>query len=70
MQNILVFKTNIQSDKDLLLVRELMCSLGILDWNVDRQDIDCVLRVVSTKFSEAQLIAHVTAEGFVCEELE
>ncbi|RYD50058.1 MAG: hypothetical protein EOP85_00335 [Verrucomicrobiaceae bacterium] len=70
MQNILVFKTNIQSEGDLHIVKQIMCAIGIEDWNVDRKDIDCVLRVVSNEFSETQMIAHVTAAGFVCEELE
>lgn len=70
MQNVLVFKTNIQSDEDLHAVKQIMYTFGILDWNVDREDIDCVLRVVSDQLSETQMIAHITAAGFICEELD
>lgn len=70
MDNILIFKTNIQSDDDLLEIENLMNGVGVADWNVDRKDIDNVLRVVDAPLNETQLIQLITAAGFMCEELE
>ena len=70
MDNILIFKTNIQSDDDLLEIKNLMIGVGVADWNVDRKDIDNVLRIVGAPINEAQLIHLITEAGFMCEELE
>jgi hypothetical protein len=70
MNNIQIFKTNIHSEEDLLEIENLMNRLGVVDWNVDRKDIDKVLRVVGSTHSEIQLIQLITEAGFVCEELE
>jgi len=70
MQNILVFKTNIHSIEDLFTVGQIMTEIGIKDWNVDRQDIDCVLRIVEPDCSCQELIDVVTEAGFYCQELE
>ncbi|WP_207421037.1 hypothetical protein [Desertivirga brevis] len=69
MNNILVFKTNIQSDEDLLTLESLLNRLDVKDWNVDRKDIDCVLRVVSRTITEGEIASLLTEAGFFCEEL-
>ncbi|WP_207534319.1 hypothetical protein [Desertivirga arenae] len=69
MNNILVFKTNIQSEEDLLVIERLLTGMEVDDWNVDRKDIDCVLRIVSNTVTECQISSLVTEAGFFCEEL-
>lgn len=69
MNNILVFKTNIQSDEDLQVIESLLNEIEVDDWNVDRKDIDCVLRIVTNTVTECEISSLVTRAGFLCEEL-
>lgn len=70
VDNIHVFKTNIRT----LSQQESVA--GILDkffpqggWNIDREDIDCVLRVESSELNEEEIIQLITQSGFSCSEL-
>lgn len=67
---VLVFKTNLQFKKDINRLSPILNNTtGILRWNVDRDDIDNVLRI-ETKCLLAQEIIHlVTSTGYFCEEL-
>ena len=68
--NIFVYKTDIHSDYDLEAIDELLSNHGsILRWNVDREDIDKVLRIESTADNCEELMLTVTAAGYLCEEL-
>jgi len=65
-----VFKTNIRFKKDLLLVAPLLNrTSAILSWNVDRGDVDKVLRVESLHLQAQQIIDLVQQAGYHCEEL-
>lgn len=69
--SILVFKTNIQSPDDLNLLKPLLDDHPhIVRWNVDMEDIDCVLRIVSARLTEADVINLITPAGYACSELE
>ena len=71
MNNVLVFKTNIQTKDDHDKVKALLDQHnGIEEWSVDTEDIDCVLRIVSETISSMQIIEQVTAIGYACSELE
>jgi len=53
LQHILVFKTNIKTEADRQTVKkQLDAHSCIRQWNVDLQDIDCVLRIVLRPFDE------------------
>jgi len=65
-----VFKTNIRFKKDLLLIAPLLNrTSAILNWNVDRGDVDKVLRVESLHLQAQQIIDLVQQAGYHCEEL-
>ena len=71
IEGILIFKTNIQTESDRLRIQSVLDHLdGIEKWNVDLQDIDCVLRIESRQFSPAEIILIINRCGFECAELE
>lgn len=68
--NVFVYKTDIISDYDLEAIDELLSSHGtIIRWNVDRDDVDKVLRIESTADNAEELLQTVTSAGYFCEEL-
>jgi hypothetical protein len=68
--DVLVFKTNIQSARDLDSVALFLdLDQRIRKWNVDREDVDHVLRVESDDPNPEFVIAIVRHAGFACEEL-
>lgn len=67
---ILVFKTNICEESDLQKVAPFLThEPGILKWNVDRADVDHVLRIETDKLSTLHVCQLVQRAGFWCEEL-
>jgi hypothetical protein len=71
LNHILVFKTNIQTENDKLLVQPVLDNHScIAQWNIDQQDIDCVLRVVTDTLTPQQVISVIKQHGFDCAELE
>ena len=67
---VLVFKTNICSDTDLNFAAKILSQVAeILSWNVDRYDIDNVLRVESCAIEHSDIIKILCATGFQCQEL-
>ena len=70
-QNILVFATNIRTNNDKQLISQTLNEISeINQWNIDQEDIDCVLRVVSKTLSEEQIINIVNNHDFNCKPLE
>jgi hypothetical protein len=68
--DVLVFKTNIQSSADLENVALFLdLDLRIRKWNVDREDVDHVLRVESDDPNPEFVIDIIRHAGFFCEEL-
>ncbi len=71
LTHIQVFKTDIKTDADKLIIKELLAgNKAIEEWSVDCDDIDCVLRVVSYELSPEQIIKLINQNGFQCQELE
>jgi len=69
--HILIFRTNIRSKKDLNAVDKALSSFpDITRWNVDRQDIDKVLRIESVSHIPHEIISSVQSAGYACSELE
>lgn len=67
---ILVFKTNIRYKKDIHQIAPLMDHNDrIVEWNVDREDADHVLRIASSELQPEEIIAIVRQAGFHCQEL-
>lgn len=68
--HILLFKTNICCDNDKLLLHKLFDNNpDIQCWNVDMEDSDCVLRIISYSLSRQQIIETINNHGYQCCEL-
>ena len=71
ISNILIFKTNIQTEFDKLRIKNVLdASLKVLKWNIDMDDVDRVLRIVSDSLTPDQIISVMDYVGFECAELE
>ncbi len=71
VMNVLIFKTNIRLKKDLERIRPVLSAYeSIIKWNVDRHDIDKVLRIESTSDDPLEIIKTIEKAGFHCEELQ
>ena len=58
ISNILIFKTNIQTEFDKLRIKNVLdASQRVLKWSIDMEDVDHVLRVVSDSLSPEQIIS-------------
>lgn len=68
--DIFIFKTNIQSKKDLRGIQSVFKEIpGINTWNVDREDIDKILRIESTQGNATEIKSRLIQAGYHCEEL-
>ena len=71
LSNILIFKTNIQTEFDRLRIKNVLdASQKVLKWNIDMDDVDRVLRIVSDTLTPEQIISVIEYVGFECAELE
>jgi hypothetical protein len=69
--HILIFKTNIELAEDRIFVGIcLQNEKDVIDWNLDMEDIDKVLRVESKSNNTEKIIQTITKAGFFCEELD
>lgn len=68
---ILVFRTNIQEKSDIEHVgRYFAENKDIIDWNVDIEDDDKILRIEASSNIVCQIENIVKKAGFSCDELE
>ncbi len=68
---ILVFKTNISNlDRIIDLDTTLSIHPNIIGWNVDLDDSDNILRIVSNNIAAAEVESLVLNAGYFCEELQ
>jgi hypothetical protein len=71
LSNIFIFKTNIQTEFDKLRIKNVLdASQKVLKWNIDMDDADRVLRIVSDSLRPEQIISVLDYVGFECSELE
>ena len=71
LSNIFIFKTNIQTEFDKLRIKNVLdASQKVLKWNIDMDDEDRVLRIVSDSLRPEQIISLLDYVGFECSELE
>jgi hypothetical protein len=68
---ILVFRTNVSSDDDVETVGRVLAvkKSNITRWNIDRNDIDKVLRIECEQLQPTAVIRLLRDAGFACEEL-
>lgn len=70
MPHVLIFKTNVDSEEQLQQAGLLLnATESVLKWNIDREDIDKVLRVESTLPHISDIMKIMVEAGFACEEL-
>jgi hypothetical protein len=70
IDHILIFKTNIQTITDKLIISEALDSHPQIEkWTVDCQDIDCVLRVISPTLSTSEVCGIIEEMGYTCDEM-
>jgi hypothetical protein len=68
--HILLFKTSCTNFTDRQGVKALMENQpGIADWNLDQEDCDCVLRIISYELHHDQIIQLMNDHGYACCEL-
>jgi hypothetical protein len=68
--HILIFKTNVNSTKDLQGVEKVISNIPhIVFWNVDQEDKDKVMRIGSSVNNKEEIITRVKMMGYFCEEL-
>lgn len=68
--NVYVYKTDINSPSLIESVKPLLNSYQyISDWSIDIEDIDNVLRIISVKLLENDIIRIINSKGFICEAL-
>jgi len=69
--NVLIFKTNIKTKKKAMTLNTIFtCYSDIIKWSVDTEDVDKVLRIVSTGRIEEYDIIHILKNsGLYCEVL-
>lgn len=71
LSSILVFKTNIRTARNKKQAQRLLENQkGLLAFNVDQQDADCVLRVVTTTITAKEVRTLLQEAGFECAELD
>lgn len=71
IDHILIFKTNIRHASDKRKLQPILDANKCIErWNVDLDDVDCVLRIVSYKLKCHQIIELIMYHGYECCELE
>ncbi|QNK61638.1 hypothetical protein H7F33_13860 [Pedobacter sp. PAMC26386] len=69
--HILLFKTDIKSKQDKQALQlTLDKNEHIEQWNVDMDDEDCVLRIISYQLSHKQIIELIKNQGYKCKKLK
>jgi hypothetical protein len=68
--HILLFKTDIKTDADKLILQAVLNKEERIDkWNIDMNDVDCVLRVISCTMKHQHVIDIIKQHGYECCEL-
>lgn len=70
-ETILVFKTDLADGTQLEQLRSVLdTTAGIAEWNVDLEDCDRILRVVSHGAEVEDVTSRLMGMGIACEALE
>jgi hypothetical protein len=68
--DVLIFKTNIQTDGDQFRIKKTLDNHPLIQqWNIDLEDIDCVLRIESTHLDHKDIMGLLAKNGYYAEEL-
>lgn len=69
LDNILLFKTNFETEADKEVLSNLLKKAGVSNWHIDCEDCDRVLRIVSDKIQHQTIIKLINDHGYDCCEL-
>jgi len=68
--HVLLFKTDVNSNGDKLFLHSILDGITAVEkWNLDLEDEDFVLRVVSSSLRHNAIIELLNHHGYNCEEL-
>jgi hypothetical protein len=71
IENIHVFKTNIATEADSHVIRNVLDRHKKIEkWSIDINDTDKVLRIVSCSIHPTEIIELINNNGYQCHELE
>ncbi|MCD9576312.1 hypothetical protein [Flavobacterium soyae] len=69
--NVLIFATNVKTETCKNKIATFLdANKSILQWSIDQEDIDCVLRIISEKLNADQIIDLLNFHNFDCRELQ
>lgn len=69
--NVLIFSTDVSAPEHVSKVQPVLSAVpSISDWNIDLEDCDKILRVVSNDLSPRYIETLLKNAGFSCTELE
>ena len=67
---VLVFRTNIRYKKDIKTITLTLDQHPLISkWNVDMDDADRILRIISSESNPEEFITIIKDAGYICEEL-
>jgi hypothetical protein len=70
VSDILIFKTNVIEETDVRVIAPILDSNErVQQWNIDREDVDHVLRVQTDSLETEDVIRIINSAGYACEEL-
>ena len=70
LSQILVFQTKVETAADLSRLAAILNDVpGITKWNLDRHDVDKVLRVISDELNPDDVVQLLNSNGIFCQEL-
>ncbi|MEG2102239.1 hypothetical protein [Flavobacterium sp. FlaQc-28] len=68
--NVMIFATNIKTENSKNKIAAFFnTNKSILQWSIDQEDIDCVLRIISENLNAGQIIEMLNFLDFDCKEL-
>ncbi|OXB11273.1 hypothetical protein B0A81_01710 [Flavobacterium plurextorum] len=68
--NVMIFATNIKTETSKNKIAAFFnTNKSILQWSIDQEDIDCVLRIISKNLNAGQIIEMLNFLDFDCKEL-
>lgn len=68
--NVMIFATNIKTENSKNKIAAFFnTNKSILQWSIDQEDIDCVLRIISKNLNADQIIEMLNFLDFDCKEL-
>lgn len=67
---VLIFKTDIKTMGDKFYMKPFFDKHPLItEWNIDLEDVDCVLRIVTTRLQLTDVIELLAQRGYYAQEL-